>query len=51
MMGRQLELIEESGKTQMVNLQSVEIMYLVDELIKCSPNEKVFGTQPSIVHI
>ena len=42
-MGRQLELIDESGKTYKVKVQDVKIMYLVDELIKCLPDEKGFG--------
>ena len=39
----QLELIDESYKTQKVNVQNVKIMYQVDKLIKCLPNEKAFG--------
>ena len=42
-MGTQLELLGESGKTHKVNVQVVIIMYLVDELVKCLPDDKVFG--------
>ena len=33
-MGRQLELTNESSRIQMVNVQDVKIIYLVDELIQ-----------------
>ena len=42
-MGRQLELMDESGKTHKANVQVVKIMFPVNELIKCLPNDKAFG--------
>ena len=39
-MGRQMDLINESGKIQKVNIQDVRIMYKVDELITCLPDDK-----------
>ena len=41
-MGRQLELIDESTKTGKVNAQDVKPTYPADELIKCLPDEKAF---------
>ena len=41
--GRQLEIINESGKTPKINVQDLKIMYPVDELIKCLPNDKASG--------
>ena len=41
--GRQLELKDESGKTHKVNVYDVKSCMLVDEMIKCSPVEKAFG--------
>ena len=40
---RQSELIDESSKTQKVNLQDVKIMYPLYEVIKCVPDAKAFG--------
>ena len=42
-MGRQLELMNESGKTHKLNVQDVKIMYPGDKLIKYLPDDKVFG--------
>ena len=50
-MGRQLELIDGSGKSWKINVQAVKMTYPVDELIKCSPSDKVLYVQQSIVHI
>ena len=35
--------MDDSGKTHMVNVQDVKIMYLVNGLIKCLPDDKAFG--------
>ena len=43
MIGRQLKLVNESGKTPQVNAQDVKIMCWVAELIKCLPDKKAFG--------
>ena len=40
MMERQLELMDESSKTQKVNVQDVKIMYQVKELLKHLPGKK-----------
>ena len=42
-MGRQLELIDESGKIHKVNVQDVKVTYPFNELIKCLPDNKAFG--------
>ena len=42
MMRRQLELMDESGKTHKVNVQDVKITYPVDESIKCLSDDKAF---------
>ena len=42
-MGRQKELIDESGMTWKVNVQDVKITYPVEALIKCLPDEKAVG--------
>ena len=39
-MGRQLELLDESGKTHNVNIQDFTIMYPINELIKWLPDDK-----------
>ena len=41
-MGRPLALIDESGNTCKVIVQDVKIMYPVDKLIKCFPDDKTF---------
>ena len=43
LMGGQLKLIDKSGRTCKVNVQDVKVTYLVNELIKCLPDDKAFG--------
>ena len=50
-MGRQLELLDKSSKTHKVNVQDAKITHLVNELIKCLPDKKLFGMQLSIMHV
>ena len=42
-MGRQLVLIDKSGKTHKTNVQDVKIRYPVDELIKYLPDDIALG--------
>ena len=44
MIGRQLESMDNSGKTRKVNEQDVKIIYPVDNLIRCLLDDKVFGS-------
>ena len=46
--GRQLELMDESGKAHKVNVQDVKLTCLFDELIKCVRNEKADGSAVNI---
>ena len=48
-MGRQLEFIDESGKTCKVNVLDVKITYPVNELIKCLLDEKSFLTYSQVL--
>ena len=38
-----MTLIDGFGKTWKVNVRDVKIMFLVDELIRCLPDDKAFG--------
>ena len=42
-MGWQMELVDKSDKICRVNVKDLQIICLVDELIKCLPHEKAFG--------
>ena len=50
-MGWQLELADESGKTPKANVHDVKIIYLEDELIKCLHDEKALDVQLNTMHI
>ena len=42
-MGRQLELMDNIGKTNKVDVQDVKITYLINDVIRCLPYDKAFG--------